>query len=268
MDVKYRKFYQLGNGGDLIFERGLDQLSKLLEHPHPEFFGAQLNDQEGEDRQWLVVASLRGKIEPPTVEGIQFTLRENNWLDGLARAMQEALARLCGQSINQIKGTRFEFCPRRDVMGQPLEAPYHPELKTQLDHLSFMMYGRQQELDNARDYSNHKSAIIKTKDQTIAMLAKDRKSRRHQLDKKERIISRLRHRISDLEETIHERDMQLEERENAGEDLRGDPYSYLSDDNDFLEDQAMDFFTDEDEFAFINDDDEDDEDDDYTDSEE
>ena len=91
------------------------------------------------------------------------------------------------------------------------------------------------------------------------MLAKDRKSRRRQLDKKERIIARLRHRITDLEETIHERDMQLEERENAGEDLRGDPYSYLSDD-DFLEDQAMDFFTDEEDFAFI-DDDEDDEDD-------
>src|SRR5215217_2074392 len=90
--------------------------------------------------------------------------------------MQEALARLCGQSINQIKGTRFEFCPRRDANGEPLEAPYHPELKTQLDHLSFMMYDRQQELDNCRDYSNHKSAIIKTKDQTIAMLAKDRKS--------------------------------------------------------------------------------------------
>src|SRR4051812_37968290 len=158
--------------------------------------------------------------------------------------MQEALARLCGQSINQIKGTRFEFCPRRDANGQPLEAPYHPELKTQLDHLSFMMYDRQHELDNCRDYSNHKSAIIKTKDQTIAMLAKDRKSRRCQLDKKERIIARLRHRISSLEE--NERDMQLEERENAGEDLRGDPYSYLSDDDDFLEDQAMDFFTDED----------------------
>ena len=61
-------------------------------------------------------------------------------------------------------------------------------------------------MDNCRDYSNHKSAIIKTKDQTIAMLAKDRKFRRRQLDKKERIIARLRHRISDLEETIHERD--------------------------------------------------------------
>ena len=83
MYMKYSKFYQLGNGGDLIFERDLDQLSELLERPHPEFFGAQLNDQGGEDLQWIIVASLWGKIEPPTVDGIQFTLRENNWLDGL-----------------------------------------------------------------------------------------------------------------------------------------------------------------------------------------
>src|SRR3954469_21077137 len=116
MDVKYSKFYQLGNGGDLIFECDLDQLSEMLERPHPEFFGAQLNNQEGEELQWIVVASLWGKIEAPTSEGIQFTLRENNWLDGLARAMKDALACLCGQSINQIKGTLFEFYPRRDAM--------------------------------------------------------------------------------------------------------------------------------------------------------
>src|SRR3954470_17785861 len=90
MDVKYNKFYQLGNGGDLIFERDLDQLSELLERRHPEFFGAQLNDQGGEDLQWLVAASLRGKIEPPTAEEIQFTLRENNWLDGLDRGNAES----------------------------------------------------------------------------------------------------------------------------------------------------------------------------------
>ena len=70
MDVKYSKFYQLGNGGDLIFERDLDQLSELLERLHPKFFGAQLNDQGGEDLQWIIVASLRGKIEPPIAEGI------------------------------------------------------------------------------------------------------------------------------------------------------------------------------------------------------
>src|SRR3954466_5564432 len=99
MEVKYSMFYQLGNRGQLIFERDLDQLSELLENPHPEFFGAQLNDQQGGELQWLIIANLRGNMEAPTSEGIQFNLREKNWLDGLARAMQEALACLCGQSI-------------------------------------------------------------------------------------------------------------------------------------------------------------------------
>src|SRR3954465_2156747 len=217
MDVKYSKLYQLGNEGDLIFERDLDQLSDLLERPHPEFFGAQLNDQEGEELQWLIVASFRGNIKVPAIEGIQCTIRENNWLDGLIRAMQEALARLCGQSINQIKGTHFEFFPRRHAMGQPLEVPRHPDLKHHVDHLSFMMYDQQKELDNARSYANHNYAIAVKKDQTIAMLVKDHQSRHRQLDKKECIIARLHHRITNLDETIHERDMQLEQRENAVE---------------------------------------------------
>src|SRR4051812_311772 len=159
MEFKYSKFYQLGNGGQLIFEHDLDQLSELLERPHPKFFGAQLNDQHGGELQWLIVANLRGKMEAPTSEGIQFILRENNWLDGLARAMQESLARLCGQSINQIKGTHLGFYTRRDAMGQPLEVPQHPKLKHHVDHLSFMMYDRQKELDNARTYANHNYTI-------------------------------------------------------------------------------------------------------------
>ena len=100
MEVQYCKLYQLGNGGQLIFERDLDALSEYLERPHPEFFGAQLKDFPRGDLQWLIVANLRGKMEAPTSEGIQFILRENNWLDRLTRAMQEALARLCGQNIN------------------------------------------------------------------------------------------------------------------------------------------------------------------------
>ena len=87
MEVQYCKFYQVGNGGQLIFERDLDALTEYLEHPHPEFFRAQLNDQQGGELSWLIDEDLRGKMEAPTFEKIQFTLHENNWLDGLARAM-------------------------------------------------------------------------------------------------------------------------------------------------------------------------------------
>src|SRR3954462_11219402 len=88
-----------------------------------------------------------------------------------------------------------------------IEASVFSEPRCYMDHLIFMMYDRQKELDNARSYANHKYAIAAKKDQTITMLVKDRQSRRYQIDKKERIIACLFHRITDSEETIHERDM-------------------------------------------------------------
>ena len=129
METQFSKFYQLGNAGQLIFERDLDSLSELLGRPHPEFLGAQLLGPPGGDLQWLVTADLRGSIEAPTSGRIQFSVRENNWLDGLARAMHEALARLCALSVNQLQGTRFAHYARRDFMGMPIEMPGHPELK-------------------------------------------------------------------------------------------------------------------------------------------
>ncbi|KAK1627299.1 hypothetical protein QYE76_001614 [Lolium multiflorum] len=47
MEPTNTKFYQLGNGGSLVFERDLDALSEYLERPHPEFHGTQVNDQPG-----------------------------------------------------------------------------------------------------------------------------------------------------------------------------------------------------------------------------
>ena len=47
--------------------------------------------------------------------------------------------------------------------------------------------------------------------------------------------------------------MDLDSTEDEGEDITGDPYSYLSDDDDYLEDYAMDFFTDDEDYNFIND---------------
>ena len=93
---------------------------------------------------------------------------------------------------------------------------------------------------------------------TIGHLQGCKKKRRDE-DKKQRIIARLHNKISALEETIHKKDMQLDEQENEGEEIGVNHYSYLSDDEDFMEDQAMEFITDEEYYAFINDDEEEDE---------
>ena len=51
--------------------------------------------------------------------------------------------------------------------------------------------------------------------------------------------------------------MQLDEQENEGEEIGVNHYSYLSDDEDFMEDQAMEFITEEEDYPFINDEEED-----------
>ena len=53
--------------------------------------------------------------------------------------------------------------------------------------------------------------------------------------------------------------MDLDKTDDEGEDIAGDPYSYISDDDDFMEDYAMDFFTDTDDSSFINEKDEEEE---------
>ena len=79
-----------------MFEKDLEQLAEHLGRPYPEFFGVPLNNQSGRQPRWVVTADLRGKMESPTWETIWFSVRGNNWMEGITKAMQEALARLCG----------------------------------------------------------------------------------------------------------------------------------------------------------------------------
>ena len=77
MEYNY-EFYQLGHGGDLMFEKDLEQLAEHLGRPYPEFFGVPLNNQSGRPPQWVVTADLRGKLESPTWETIWFSVRGHN----------------------------------------------------------------------------------------------------------------------------------------------------------------------------------------------
>ncbi|KAK1606438.1 hypothetical protein QYE76_030111 [Lolium multiflorum] len=211
------KFYQLGNGGDLIFERDLDALSEYLRRPHPEFHGVEVNDQPGGELQWVITADLRGKVEPPTSERILFSFRGTG-LDGLARV------------------TPLEY---------PWNLQLHPELRHHVDHLDFMLY-QTQELDNSRAYANQTHMALAHHADAIKMLAKDRKSLRLQRAKKDATIARLRAKIVSLEATVKAQEDQLMEMEEEGEDIQGGG-AFLSDDDDFEEDE----YTDVEDYEFL-----------------
>ncbi|KAK1696734.1 hypothetical protein QYE76_013431 [Lolium multiflorum] len=242
------KFYQLGNGGELIFEHDLNALSDFLGRPHPEFHGIQVNDQVGGELQWIITADLRGKLEPPTSERILFSFRESNWLDGLARGLQEALARLCGQNVVRILASRYAHLVRRDAMGVPMELQSHPQLRHHAEHLDYMLYHTQKELDNSRAYANQTHLALITHGDAIKQLSRDRNKLRLKCAKKDVTITRLRAQIASLEATVKAQEEQLMEIEEdeVGIDLQGGG-AFLSDDDDFEEDE----FTEEEDYAFL-----------------
>ncbi|KAK1631804.1 hypothetical protein QYE76_006119 [Lolium multiflorum] len=242
------KFYQLGNGGSLIFEHDLNAVSDFLGRPHPEFHGVQLDDTPGGELQWVITADLRGKMEPPTSERILFSFRESNWLDGLARGLQEALARLCGQNVVRILASRYAHLVRRDAAGVPMELQPHPELRHHAEHLDFMLYQTQRDLDATRAYANQTHAHITEQGEAIKLLNNDRKSLRQQRAKKDATIRRLRTRIASLEATVKAQEDQIRQLEDddGGIDIQGGD-AFLSDDNDFEEDEN----TEEEDYEFL-----------------
>ncbi|KAK1648923.1 hypothetical protein QYE76_066728 [Lolium multiflorum] len=243
------EFYQLGNGGGLVFEQDLTELSMFLGRPFPEFFGGQVTDQPGGQLQWVIIADLRGKLEPPMTGRIQFSFRENNWADGLARAMKEALARLCGLELPRIRGTRYFHMERQDSMGAPMDLSPHPELKYHMDHTDYMLCEAHVQLDNSRALANFAYLQMAQKDETIKIIAKERRTLLRENAKKDYSISRLRDKIAALKETIKTQEDQLKalEGEGEGEDIQGDGYSYVSNDNDYEEDDDdLAFYPDED----------------------
>ena len=124
-----------------------------------------------------------------------------------------------------------------------------------MENLDFLLHDRQEELDNSRELANQNRAIADQKAQTFALLVQDCQSLRRQRAKKDRTIARLRKKVADLEKTVKEQEAQLaaKEEEDEGEDIQGDMDSYLSNDDDFLEEDAVDFYTDDEDSDFIDD---------------
>jgi hypothetical protein len=146
------KSYQLGHGGNLMFEKDLKQLVEYLGRPYPEFFGIPLNNPSGGPPRWEVTADLRGKLGAPIWDTIWFSVMGNTWKEGIAKAMKEAIAHLYGQNVNKLRNTRFIYYPRHDPMGRPITMPSHQEMNHNVAYLDFILYKTCKELDNARAF--------------------------------------------------------------------------------------------------------------------
>ncbi|KAK1677818.1 hypothetical protein QYE76_038666 [Lolium multiflorum] len=238
--------YDLENGGSLVFERDLYLVSERLERPPPQFHGVRIHDTPTGEQQWMITADLKGSSEPPISERILFSFKACNWPDGLAHALQEGLARVCGQNIAALRGSRFAHFARHDTMGEPMALSSHPVLKIHVQHLDFMLHETRKELELTRVHNHRAQMALAHHADAIRMLAKDRKSLRLQRAKKDATISRLREKIRTLEVTVRTQQDQIQEMEEDGDDIQGGD-DFLSDDNDFEDDE----FTDEEDYAFL-----------------
>jgi chromosome segregation ATPase len=119
-----------------------------------------------------------------------------------------------------------------------MELQMHPELRHHVDHLDFMLYQTQKELDNSRAYANQTHMALAHHADAIKMLNKDRKSLRLQRAKRDATIVRLRAKISALEITVKAQEDRLREIEedDGGIELQGGG-AFLSNDDDFEEDE-------------------------------
>ncbi|KAK1612369.1 hypothetical protein QYE76_036042 [Lolium multiflorum] len=122
----------------------------------------------------------------------------------------------------------------------------HPELKHHVEHLDFILYHTQQDLDHAREYANQTHAHIIQQGEAIKMLAKDRRTLRQQRTKKDATITRLREKIAALEATVKAQEEKMKKMEEDGEDIQGGG-AFLGDDDDFEEDEN----TEEEDYEFL-----------------
>ncbi|KAK1651031.1 hypothetical protein QYE76_068836 [Lolium multiflorum] len=238
--------YDLENGGSLVFERDLYLVSERLERPPPKFHGVRIHDTPTGEQQWMITADLKGSSEPPISERILFSFKACNWPDGLAHALQEGLARVCGQHIAALRGSRFAYFARHDTMGEPMAPSSHPVLMIHVQHLDLMLHETRKDLERTRVYNHRAQMTVAHHAEAIRMLAKDRKILRLQRAKKDATIRRLREKIRTLEVTVRTQQDQIQEMEEEGDDIQGGD-DFLSDDNDYEDDE----FTDEEDYEFL-----------------
>ncbi|KAK1696125.1 hypothetical protein QYE76_012822 [Lolium multiflorum] len=238
--------YDLENGGSLVFERDLYLVSERLERPPPKFHGVRIHNTPAGEQQWMITADLKGSSEPPISERILFSFKAYSWVDGLAHALQEGLARVCGQNIAALRGSRFAHFARHDTMGEPMALSSHPVLKIHVQHLDFMLHETRKDLELTRVHSHRAQMALAHHADAIRLLAKDRRSLRLQRAKNVATITRLREKVRTLEMTVRTQQDQIQEMEEDGEDIQGGD-DFLSDDNDFEDDE----FTEEEDYEFL-----------------
>lgn len=103
MPTHFTEFKQVKHDGTDMFEKDLYELSELLGRATPEFHGAYVNNDGDGNLGVMIQSSIRGRTQPPTSRDLVYTTMDSCWADGLVRAMQRLLARLCEEHKEELR---------------------------------------------------------------------------------------------------------------------------------------------------------------------
>ena len=133
-----------------MFENDLYELCLHLGRPVPEFQGACVDASSVEGLCWLIESSVRGRIEHPRSKKLVHVTMDSSWADGLGRAMQRMLARLCDEHRTELKDSRFRYFGRRNGDGHPTPADHHSLFGEYISDMEVMVYRTQEDLRSSR----------------------------------------------------------------------------------------------------------------------
>ena len=157
-----------------MFEEDLYKLSDILGRPAPEFRGAQVDAHDQGNLSWLIESSVRGNIKSPSSRTLIFTTMDASWVDGLSRAMQRLLARLCEEHKEELANSPFRFYGRRDAEGRPTPTEHHPTLGAHLEDMEVLLHSTQEDLRSLRYRSHFERIALEASRDRVELLQQDK----------------------------------------------------------------------------------------------
>ena len=122
---------------------------------------------------------------------MSFTTMDASWDDGLCRAMQRLLARLCEEHKEELVNTPFEFYRRRDIEGHPTPTARHPTFGEHIVDMEVLLHRTQEDLRSVRYRSHFDRVALEESRDRVTLLQQDKANLRQKGIRLRRTIAKL-----------------------------------------------------------------------------
>ncbi|XP_014755978.1 uncharacterized protein LOC106866387 [Brachypodium distachyon] len=247
------EFHQAGQG-DFPFEAQLRDVTTYLRMPSPEFRAYRYADRPGHVD---ISAKIRGRQVYPVTRDVTFTVEADTWEAGLIKAMQEALARICGDAQQYDDLERYLDSVQSQHEVTRIISDAHLHARDELNRELALADVQIAALKRENDLLKTKDMESQQKGQELEALNKDAKDELQQLqetaviqqeelgeavDEKEELknqINSFEMEVHLLKGTISTLREELEEARDNGEDVQAKDEAFLSNDEDYEEEMQF-----------------------------